>query len=715
MTIHVTPSSRRSRLLLPLPWHPAEQQVREPDTTFLFDPAVEETLAPAEGGFLGGDGFVTAHPPWLGGTTTSVEDGKFLQGIQSQHAGDGFIWCPLAGLIGDRFTLEFQVWAEDFAAIANSEVPLALLMAGGDEGLRFQWYEGILKCQAIQYQTAESGALLLVADTAFTDDQFNSVAVTFDAGTLRLYVNEVLVDDAPFTAPHSWIEENGVRNGLCIGGSPGCGAQSQIVSDVRLSALPRIPGVRPGRFAPTVTIDSTDELRPINQRLLGGLTGFQTQAVGAYDPDAIAARTHAAGVVNVLRVDKFLTGTPIKAGGTDSTHPHLGHSGAYSYNWGIVDNTLDNLAATDAQPYISLNGCPQILGGSIAPFNQGNIDAGYLANYALDAPQVPNDLAAFATMCADLIYYITVTKGVSVPYVGLWNEPEQNGYFSGDEDDYADIYALAMPAVKAIDPTIKVGGPETGIGSWTWLQTLLDRVVADDLPLDFVSYHDYTGRAASTASAVRVIQDAIDDAGFTGDVEFINGEYSASSPYHFHNPAGGLPYWRDLYYPINDYAGANLAAMLGTMQAHGFARAIFTQPDSELGEVDYGSSGLFCSDGAWATGSVFRLWSQLLDTEVTATVSDAPGVSATASIGDGAIAVLLSRLSYKPGDDMNVTVDLGGHNGKAVTVTYLDADHGSLLEAESDTLTATSAEAVSGGRVTVTLPHRSVCLLEIAA
>ncbi len=84
-------------------------------------------------------------------------------------------------------------------------------------------------------------------------------------------------------------------------------------------------------------------------------------------------------------------------------------------------------------------------------------------------------------------------------YTGLtweiWNEPDIDFFFQGSPEQYVELYAVTARAVREIDPTARIGGAaDSSITSpGGKLRPLLAYVRAHpEVPLDFVSYHDYS-------------------------------------------------------------------------------------------------------------------------------------------------------------------------------------------------------------------------------
>ncbi|MET8151323.1 cellulose binding domain-containing protein [Actinoplanes sp. NPDC049668] len=134
-----------------------------------------------------------------------------------------------------------------------------------------------------------------------------------------------------------------------------------------------------------------------------------------------------------------------------------------------------------------------------------------------------------AQEAADWVRYANVTKGYGATYWTIGNENYGNGHYGAawEADDHADkspkeyaahvvAYAAAM---KAVDPSIKVGAVLTMPGNWpdgivgtgdqgTWNAEVLTRAGAS---IDFVDVHWYPGggTAAESLSRTEHIEDAM--------------------------------------------------------------------------------------------------------------------------------------------------------------------------------------------------------------
>lgn len=77
-------------------------------------------------------------------------------------------------------------------------------------------------------------------------------------------------------------------------------------------------------------------------------------------------------------------------------------------------------------------------------------------------------------------------------YFEVWNEPDlKMPFFAGSQTDYFRLYETTVNAIKGVSKNIKVGGPSTS-GS-KWLPEFLDFCNKNQIPVDFISTHQYAG------------------------------------------------------------------------------------------------------------------------------------------------------------------------------------------------------------------------------
>jgi hypothetical protein len=523
------------------------------------------------------------------------------------------------------------------------------------------------------------------------------------AGTLSLYLNGAPVAQQSGVVPMRVLSDTARADGLSVAGTGGKGAVDFTLSDLRISATARTPGV-PTRI-PTASALVVDPARPTGPQiaplLLGGL-----HTLGAPHTEALAH-----GVLRVLRTDKLLTATPIKAGAPDAAHPSEGVSHAYSYDWQVVDRTFGYDRRLGILPYISLDATPEILGGSVPPFSGSLLLTG--RSFASPfPPQVPRDMEAFGTMVRDLVHHVVVERHDQVPYWSVWNEPDGPDFWKGTLADYLRLYDVVARAVKSVNDQLQVGGPETATWDPTWLPALIQHAASAHVPLDFVSWHYYSGNLGELSQASSQLAQWAAQSGLPAVPKLLVGEWS----WQLANvPGTGVAPWRNYNYFVNDWAGAFAASSLIEMQHAGVMSSVYANPVAELGTSGSAASGLMSARHPWAPLNTFALWSMLGHQPVASQLRAVPGVSAQASTdGAGRLTVLLSRLQYRPGPAVPLDVLLPGAGGRLRRHYVVDARRSDAYDAGA---AHASLQAISdsqhGARIRVWLAPRSVHMVVI--
>jgi hypothetical protein len=120
------------------------------------------------------------------------------------------------------------------------------------------------------------------------------------------------------------------------------------------------------------------------------------------------------------------------------------------------------------------------LAGSMGPWKVGHL-------------LPPRDMTAYEEIVYELARHIREDLGLRVHSYLVWNGANSTGYFRGTMDQYGEVYAACARAVKRADPEAKVGGPSPDPEfEPDWPRALIDYCAAHDLPLDFVSLHNYS-------------------------------------------------------------------------------------------------------------------------------------------------------------------------------------------------------------------------------
>lgn len=151
------------------------------------------------------------------------------------------------------------------------------------------------------------------------------------------------------------------------------------------------------------------------------------------------------------------------------------------YKIGVV---YDNLLAIGIKPFIELSFMPELLASDpTRSFVYGSIHS------------MPAKMEKWCEYIREFLKYLFHRYGkeeVCTWYFEVWNEPDlANTFFKGSRSSYLDLYAATAKTIKAFCPELKVGGPASSASRW--IDEFVDYCEENQLPLDFVSTHQYLG------------------------------------------------------------------------------------------------------------------------------------------------------------------------------------------------------------------------------
>lgn len=158
-------------------------------------------------------------------------------------------------------------------------------------------------------------------------------------------------------------------------------------------------------------------------------------------------------------------------------------------NFQNVDAVYDGLLDRGVQPFVELSFMPTSLSSTdrIFGFYRANISP-------------PRSMEAWGEFIQSFVRHLIERYSAAEVrqwYFEVWNEADLSFFWSGTQAEYFELYKTTAAAVKAVDPTLKVGGPATSGGHW--LPEFLAYCSANNAPLDFVSTHSYAGDPALAA------------------------------------------------------------------------------------------------------------------------------------------------------------------------------------------------------------------------
>ena len=140
-------------------------------------------------------------------------------------------------------------------------------------------------------------------------------------------------------------------------------------------------------------------------------------------------------------------------------------------SWHFGDH-LNRVLAVNRQVYVTIHSTP-----------------GWAA--ACQGPCMPYDLNDWRDF---LVRVFNEFGGNSNIVWGIWNEPDANGFLLdyGDARNYAELFAIANEARNAVNPNIRLAGPETTSFSGTaYFHNAMDRILPHMAAHDVVTAHWY--------------------------------------------------------------------------------------------------------------------------------------------------------------------------------------------------------------------------------
>ncbi len=169
--------------------------------------------------------------------------------------------------------------------------------------------------------------------------------------------------------------------------------------------------------------------------------------------------------------------------------PIPGSEAFKEYNFNACGVAYDNVLAAGMKPFVELSFMPS----KLALHEEGRPLEGSFFYKPLIVP--PADLAAWKEYIQAFLKFLIHRYGIEeirTWYFEVWNEPDLPvAFWNGTRDEYFALYETTARAIKEIDPEIPVGGPSTS-GS-KWVESFVKFCRQNDIPVDFVSTHQYAG------------------------------------------------------------------------------------------------------------------------------------------------------------------------------------------------------------------------------
>jgi xylan 1,4-beta-xylosidase len=166
---------------------------------------------------------------------------------------------------------------------------------------------------------------------------------------------------------------------------------------------------------------------------------------------------------------------------SDQLGTHVLQQGTLLDSFFNADQIFDFLLSIGMKPFIELSFMPDALAsGRKTVFKyRGNVTP-------------PRDYRQWAAFITRLVSHWVDRYGAAEVgrwFFEVWNEPNLKAFWTGSRADYFKLYRVTADAIKAVDGSLRVGGPATARDAW--IEEFLDFCDRSDVPVDFVSTHHY--------------------------------------------------------------------------------------------------------------------------------------------------------------------------------------------------------------------------------
>jgi xylan 1,4-beta-xylosidase len=151
------------------------------------------------------------------------------------------------------------------------------------------------------------------------------------------------------------------------------------------------------------------------------------------------------------------------------------------YDWTRIDELYDDLLSKGIRPFIELGFTPKAMttSGQTIFYWKGNTSH----------PK----LEPWRDLVDAFVRHLRERYGIAEVrhwYFEVWNEPNLKDFWErADQQAYFQLYDVTARTIKAIDPTLQVGGPSTAGAAW--VPEFLEYAHRHGVPVDFVTTHSY--------------------------------------------------------------------------------------------------------------------------------------------------------------------------------------------------------------------------------
>jgi len=153
--------------------------------------------------------------------------------------------------------------------------------------------------------------------------------------------------------------------------------------------------------------------------------------------------------------------------------------GRLTLDWTKLDQAVDEILSVQAKPVLVLSYFPPSL------TREGTVTG------------TIKDWTNWRFLVNQTITHFSGRRGIKDVIYEVWNEPDLFGRFGiGGKKDYRELYRqtiVALPSSETVQPFF-IGGPAITHANYRYLKGFLKYIKANNLRLDFISYHAYHQR-----------------------------------------------------------------------------------------------------------------------------------------------------------------------------------------------------------------------------
>ena len=323
----------------------------------------------------------------------------------------------------------------------------------------------------------------------------------------------------------------------------------------------------------------------------------------------------------------------------------------------------------------------------------------------------PKDYKKWAVICEHIIRHYNEgwANGFNfgITYWEIWNEPDcynpdgSNPCWQGTEEEFIEFFCVALRHLKSCFPNLKIGGPAfcsiSTVGDPAkarFLKSFFEALKAENLPLDFFSFHRYTQEPIKMKDRIANARAMCDEYGYTNTEIHLNE-------------------WNYIRRFVGDDWIYSLKAEKGLKGASFTAGAMCIGQDSALDMLMYydarpcGMNGMFDTDFYTPLKGYypFKMFGELyrMGEYVRPEYTESP-IYCTAAKDDTRAGIMITNFSDDDAaETQRVEINVKGVNGKTCKLYLLDSDHDMEL-ADSFELT---------DKITVDIPLYSVYYIVI--